>query len=370
MPPHSWALGQAFVFVTLQLSSFGSAQAVDAFLTSPVPIAAAATFTTTAPAASSPPQVHVIKAGAGGFKFEPQQITNVAVGDIVSFEFYPPDHSVARAEFGSPCVPYEYSHRDKPGFWSGTQLVDTIADVTTYNVTINSTEPLFFYCAAPNSCKGELMLGAINPNSTQTLAKQIQAAKEATLQLAPGEAMPREGGASNSSPTSTSTSTAQDPQNQGPGPNSKISTAVIAGITVGIVAFLAICAALFFFIGRSKSLKEIVRKHDEGAQMKPVGVGVGGNAGYAELGVGMQQFPVPPGTPQSGYHGDALGVWGSPAPAYASPAVGVAGMKLMRCSDQKGGQIAVAELPSPTLGRQEFVAELDGGHVPTREKKL
>src|SRR4051812_21596617 len=61
------------------------------------------------PTSSGKPTVHTIKAGAGGFKFDPQEITNVSVGDIVTWEFYPPDHSVARAEFGSACVPYEYT---------------------------------------------------------------------------------------------------------------------------------------------------------------------------------------------------------------------------------------------------------------------
>lgn len=74
-------------------------------------------------------QYHTVKAGAGGFHFEPAELTNVSVGDVVTFEFYPPDHSVARAEFGSACVPYEYTGKDRIGFWSGTQWVKTHNDV-------------------------------------------------------------------------------------------------------------------------------------------------------------------------------------------------------------------------------------------------
>ncbi|KAJ6192087.1 hypothetical protein J3E72DRAFT_380186 [Bipolaris maydis] len=59
---------------------------------------------------------HTVKAGAGGFHFEPAELANVSVGDVITFEFYPPDHSVARAEFGSACVPYEYTGRDRTGF--------------------------------------------------------------------------------------------------------------------------------------------------------------------------------------------------------------------------------------------------------------
>lgn len=82
--------------------------------------------------ASSEPQVHLIKAGSGGFKFTPQELTNVSVGDIVTFEFYPPDHSVVQAEFGSACVPYSYADKDHAGkgFWTETQWVKTTADVS------------------------------------------------------------------------------------------------------------------------------------------------------------------------------------------------------------------------------------------------
>lgn len=75
------------------------------------------------------PTTWIVKAGAGGFKFTPQSLSNVSIGDIVSFEFYPPDHSVARAEFGSACVPYESTGPGRTGFWSGTQLVDSVAQV-------------------------------------------------------------------------------------------------------------------------------------------------------------------------------------------------------------------------------------------------
>lgn len=79
--------------------------------------------------AQAVPKVHLIKAGAGGFKFTPQQLLNVPVGDIVTFEFYPPDHSVAQAEYGDACVPYELSHSGKVGFWSETQNVSSVAEV-------------------------------------------------------------------------------------------------------------------------------------------------------------------------------------------------------------------------------------------------
>lgn len=89
--------------------------------------------------ASDEPQVHLIKVGSGGFKFTPQELTNVSVGDTVTFEFYPPDHSVIQAEFGSACVPYSYAdaaHAGK-GFWTETQWVNTTADVSSDNTLLD-----------------------------------------------------------------------------------------------------------------------------------------------------------------------------------------------------------------------------------------
>lgn len=84
---------------------------------------------TATPTSSGEPTIHSVKAGAGGFKFTPQELHNVSVGDIVQWEFYPPDHSVVRAEFGSACVPYEYTGKDKVGFWSETQWVNNTNEV-------------------------------------------------------------------------------------------------------------------------------------------------------------------------------------------------------------------------------------------------
>lgn len=98
----------------------------------PGAITAISVTSTTSPSTSpsSEPQIHLVKVGAGGFRFEPAELTNVSTGDVVTFEFYPPDHSVARAEYGSACVPYEYTGKDKIGFWSTTQWVETASDVS------------------------------------------------------------------------------------------------------------------------------------------------------------------------------------------------------------------------------------------------
>jgi hypothetical protein len=74
--------------------------------------------------------------------------------------------------------------------------------------------------------------------------------------------MSREAGAAPSSSPAVRTKSAN-----------KIYTTRIVGVSVGGAAFVGLCATQFFFIGCNKSLKEVVRRHNEGTVMKPVEVG-------------------------------------------------------------------------------------------------
>lgn len=343
------------------------------------------------PTPSKEPKVHLVKVGAGGFKFSPQEIHNVSVGDIISWEFYPSGHSVARAEYGSACVPYEDTGKDKEGFWSGPQVVKNTNELTHFNITINSTEPIFFYCAAPNSCKGEHMVGAINPNSTQTLASQVQAAAQADFQIAPGEPVPAEASSTLSTyhePTGSPKPNEYDEYHSSP----SLSGGAIAGIVVGSVAFLVVCAALFFFVGRSKSLKDLLKRQNapnngDGQMSQPYGGGMPyGDGGLASPGFQPSRpgnaTPPPPPPPPAGHHAEYG--FGSP-PQYGqhsvseqypsgwvSPTVHQGHLSMMSntsgMSQQQMEQLkyahmtaqpAPAELHSPPLHHQSFSAELE-----------
>ena len=48
------------------------------------------------------------------------------VGDIITFQFFPPNHSVVRAEYHQPCIPYEYTGENKEGFFSGMYPVEKV----------------------------------------------------------------------------------------------------------------------------------------------------------------------------------------------------------------------------------------------------
>ncbi|CAI6329908.1 unnamed protein product [Periconia digitata] len=309
---------------------------------------------------SEPPKTHSVKVGAGGFKYEPQELKDVKVGDTVDFEFYPPDHSVARAEFGSPCVPYEYTGKDKVGFWSETQWVNTVNDLTHFQLKINSSEPIFFYCAAPRSCLDHEMVGVINPNSTQTLDAQIKAVKDSSFQVAPGEEIPKEA-------TSTLTNThgatgTPDPVNINSNSHHGLSGGVIAGIVVGAVAFLVLCAALFFYVGRAKSLKEMMNKRETTASTPMPG---DGHSSYG----GPSPYPGSPGFPPASIYSANMqqAEYGGQLPPYGQQNVtdqhmsGVfTPMQSPRMSEMKEHNHTVpAELASPPAQQQSFTAELE-----------
>lgn len=81
------------------------------------------------------------------FNYTPQEVKNAAVGDIIGlqgppryaitfsylpsfseFRFYPGGHTVVRAEFGHPCIPYSYTGANKVGFYSGLKSPQVISD--------------------------------------------------------------------------------------------------------------------------------------------------------------------------------------------------------------------------------------------------
>ncbi|OAG03953.1 uncharacterized protein CC84DRAFT_1149715, partial [Paraphaeosphaeria sporulosa] len=140
----------------------------------------------------APTQTYTVQVGNGDHKFKPDVI-QAEVGDIVEFDFYPVNHSVIRAEYEHPCIPYEMTGRGKVGFWSGFHAPDALlGDPPKYTVRVNDTAPVFFYCSAPDSCTKQGMVGVVNPNASTSLAHQRDLALQASYQLSPGEPFPSE----------------------------------------------------------------------------------------------------------------------------------------------------------------------------------
>ncbi|KAF2475682.1 uncharacterized protein BDR25DRAFT_379174 [Lindgomyces ingoldianus] len=203
---------------------------------------------------STPAKTYTISVGNGDHKFRPD-VTQAEIGSIVEFDFYPQNHSVVRAEYEYPCIPFEMVGKAKVGFFSGFHPVDSVlTDPPKWRIQINDSSPIFFYCSAPNAC---IQFGM---NSSTSLSHQRDLAQNSAFMLNPGDQFPSEASPTSSSlslPTvhsSTGTSLPALPK------KSALSTGAIAGITVAAVSVILLGALLFFFIGRSRTLKEEMRR--------------------------------------------------------------------------------------------------------------
>lgn len=88
-------------------------------------------------ASSAAPQTHTISVGNGDFKFRPD-VVQAQPGDTVVYQFYPQNHSVVRAEYLHPFIPYEMTGRGKVGFFTGFHPVDAMLhDVSAQPSTAN-----------------------------------------------------------------------------------------------------------------------------------------------------------------------------------------------------------------------------------------
>lgn len=135
------------------------------------------TFTTAAVLAlASQGSAETIKidVGANGLAFTPDSVT-AKVNDILEFHFHPINHSVVLGDFANPCQPAKSG-----AFFSGFMPVSSGEANEVFQVTVNSTDPMFFYCSQNvlSHCISG-MSGVVNPNSTQTLDAYQKAAKNA-----------------------------------------------------------------------------------------------------------------------------------------------------------------------------------------------
>ncbi|KAF2141561.1 uncharacterized protein K452DRAFT_308663 [Aplosporella prunicola CBS 121167] len=264
----------------------------------PIHVLLAVLLVVTPPAKAA---IHTVSVGRGGTHEFIPNTTYAAAGDTVVFDFFPTNHSVIRTQYCgagdcNPCVPWElyFPDRKGEGFASGNFEVGGYDQRETWNLTVNDTAPIWFYCNALDSCTPNGMVGVINPPPNATIASQIRVAKSARYQLAPGEPWPAEG---SSKPSSSSSS------------SSSLSGGAIAGIVVGVVAFVVLAAALFFFIGRTHTYARMFRHpaastttgHAPSDAGLVVGAGGGMVAGPGAANPWFQQqqqsMPSPPHSP-------------------------------------------------------------------------
>lgn len=126
-------------------------------------------------------KVHIVKVGnaqGNSLRFDPEEL-QAEVGEMVQFQFYPKNHSVARSSFTNPCTPLDPATANgTSSFFSGFMPVQsTDKFMPTFTIRVDGTAPIWYYCATGNHCQSG-MSGVINPpknNSDRTLAKYKQA---------------------------------------------------------------------------------------------------------------------------------------------------------------------------------------------------
>ncbi|KEQ60164.1 uncharacterized protein M437DRAFT_55190 [Aureobasidium melanogenum CBS 110374] len=197
--------------------------------------------------ASSSPAYHTVVVGYNSNQFSPNNLT-ANPGDVVVFQFIAQGHTVVQSNFEEPCVPRDAYHPGRSVFFSGWY---NGSDKPTWNLTINDTAPIFYYCSRWNSCLKEHMIGSINQNATYSLQAQLNSINSSDIMLQPGEAIPEEGGTPSSSATPT------------PHHSVTLSGGAIAGIAVAGVVVLALACALFWFVGRHRTLKDSLKSSSQ-----------------------------------------------------------------------------------------------------------
>lgn len=281
------------------------------------------TGTSSTTTSSSGPATISISVGAEGFVFTPKD-TKAKVGDTLSmfmlisssypllpvnlhplgFVFYPGGHSVARADFKFPCIPYEYAGVHRTGFWSGTMTPQVATGSLWYDVKVNDTDPIFYYCAAPGSCKDHHMIGVVNPTANWTFDAQMAYAEKVQFQLKPGDPWPSETAGEQPSETQSSGYGSSDDASPNPNPDSQksdsddhphLSPGAIAGIAIGGAAVLVLAAALIYICGRRGGFDKAYRK-SAGTPLTspPVPQGPMAEGNYAGVGI-IPSNPKSPG---------------------------------------------------------------------------
>ncbi|KAI9655929.1 MAG: hypothetical protein M1831_004774 [Alyxoria varia] len=218
---------------------------------------------------------HTVTVGKGNHNYDPDT-TYAEPGDIVRFFFYPTNHSVTKADYGYPCLPYELIHPGRDSFHSGGIMTQSFRDPPEWDLKINNSDPIFYYCTAIDSCIGNGMVGAINPNNSVSVEQFKAKAEDADVMLSPGQEFPAEGtptaaltpsagaatvtlGATPGATVNYASSSGGSGGGGGGGDDDDggLSGGAIAGIVIAVVAFLALLAGFFWLLGRRRGNKEV-----------------------------------------------------------------------------------------------------------------
>jgi len=181
-------------FAAFQAAATGNSSTATATTSPP------ASTSLAAPApASATPQVHqIVVGGPGKLFYSPSNIT-AQVGDVIQFQFQQKNHTVTQSTFATPCRSLtSTSTNGQVGFDSGFMPVpDTATTFPTFNITVNTTAPIWAYCRQANHCGSGMVFSANSVESGPNNFAAFQAAAE------------QQNGTTSSSTASGSTSTSK-----------------------------------------------------------------------------------------------------------------------------------------------------------------
>ncbi|KAB2579126.1 putative extracellular serine-rich protein [Lasiodiplodia theobromae] len=179
--------------------------------------------------------------GKSGLTFEPNS-TTADEGDTLTFKFWPKAHSVVQGAFDSPCTPID------TGFNSDFVPVESGAANRTFVVTVNNTNPIWYYCSQGKHCQNG-MVGVINPpsnNRSRTLAAYSSAAADVSEAETPDSVR---GGVfeSSSSSSSSGSSSSSTPSGSAATPASSTGAGVslVGQGAAGVAGLVAVVAGLW-----------------------------------------------------------------------------------------------------------------------------
>ncbi|KAI9754060.1 MAG: hypothetical protein M4579_004880 [Chaenotheca gracillima] len=118
-----------------------------------------------------------IEVGEGGLVMKPDSVM-AKKGQKIEFEFYPMNHSVVQGDVSKPCQPAANA------WWSGYVPSSKGESSTKFVLTINDTEPIYYYCSQEEHCQGG-MVGVINPPNDSALTDYRKASNGADENVAP-----------------------------------------------------------------------------------------------------------------------------------------------------------------------------------------
>ncbi|KAG5634087.1 hypothetical protein H0H81_003463 [Sphagnurus paluster] len=185
------------------------------------------------------------RTGKKGLGFDPSVIFPQP-GDTIVWEFRSGQHSVVESSFAQPCV-------GSGGIDTGVFTVSDALDVDApglprYTVTVNNTDPRWFFDQAGGLCNQGAVL-AVNPSAQQTAAQFVEnsGASEPAASSPSTPTTPSTAGSSPSSPSSGAAATSGSAAQNSPAPtetptksNGAERVGQAGGLVLGAVAALAL----------------------------------------------------------------------------------------------------------------------------------